>query len=513
MKQTRATLLAGLALASVGRSAAQDQPLRGFDAYVARAVQDWRVPGLAIVVVKDDSIAFIKGYGVRELGKPDPVTVHTRFGVMSTTKAYTTMLLAMLADSGKVAWDDPATRYLPDLQLADPWVTRELTLRDLVTHRVGFPDPSYLWYGEALDIREIQRRLRLVPAASSFRSTFAYNNVAYALAGEIAARAAGTTWQALLRSRIYQPLGMTESYPDERELRAAGVSDVTAPHGLVNDTVRVLPITAPLVDPIAPAGAMFSSATDLAKWLRFLLDSGRVAGRRLVSAPGFAQLFTGQQMVPPQEFYPTARLTHPHFQAYGLGWFLEDYRGEFVAFHTGSIDGRSAIVGLLPDRRLGVAVLTNLDHSELRHALMYTVFDGYLGGETGGRHDWSAELRTLYQTFRDSAIARRRAREATRVAGTRPSLALEQYAGTYADSLYGTVTIRLEAGKLVLRLGDQAGELEHWQYDVFRINWQQPFNDPAYIGFSLDPNGKVGELKLIDAPLHFRRVPAARAVP
>jgi hypothetical protein len=184
-----------------------------------------------------------------------------------------------------------------------------------------------------------------------------------------------------------------------------------------------------------------------------------------------------------------------------------------VAFHTGSIDGRSAIVGLLPDRRLGVAVLTNLDHSELRHALMYTVFDRYLGGETGGRHDWSAELRTLYQTFRDSAIARRRAREATRVGGTRPSLALEQYAGTYADSLYGTVTIRLEAGKLVLRLGDQTGGLEHWQYDVFRLNWQQPFNDPAYVGFSLDPNGKVGEVKLIDAPLHFRRVTSAPAVP
>ena len=498
-----------LVLVSVASAQAQQVPLQGFDAYVARAVQDWRVPGLAIVVVKDDSVRFIKGYGVRELGKPDPVTVHTRFGVMSTTKAYTAMLLAMLADSGRVSWDAPVTTYLPALQLADPWVTRELTLRDLVTHRVGFPDPGYLWYAVSLTSDEIVRRLRLVPAASSFRSTFAYNNVAYALAGEVAGRAAGSTWQALMRSRIYQPLGMSESYPDERTMHAAGVTDVSAPHGLVNDSVRALAITAPLVDPIAPAGAMFSSVTDLAKWLRFLLDSGRVAGRRLLSAAQFGQLFTAQQMVPPGEFYPTARLTHPHFQAYGMGWFLEDYRGEYVAFHTGSIDGRSAIVGLIPDRRLGVAILTNLDHSELRHALMYTVFDRYLGATPGVSHDWSTEMRTLYQALRDSAVARRKAREATRVSGTHPALALEQYAGSYADSLYGQAEVRFEGGRLVLELGEQTGDLEHWQYEIFRVNWRQPFNEPDYVSFALDPSGKVAELSVVNSPLRFGRRRAA----
>jgi CubicO group peptidase (beta-lactamase class C family) len=489
------------------RPAVPQQPLRGFDDYVVRALKDWRVPGLAIALVKDDSVVLLKGYGVRVLGQPDPVTAHTRFGVMSTTKAFTTMLLAMLADSGKLAWDDPATRYLPELALKDPWVTREVLLRDLITHRVGFPDPGYLWYGEPLDLAELIHRLRWVPAASSMRSQFAYNNVAYALAGEIAARAAGgkTTWQALLRSRIYEPLGMSESYPDERELRASGVTDVTAPHGIINDSVRRLPITSALVDPIAPAGAMFSSATDMAKWLRFLLDSGQVGGRRLVSQRNFQQLFTPQQVVPPREFYPTARLTRPHFQAYGLGWFLEDYRGEFVAFHTGSIDGRSALVGLLPDRRLGVAIFTNLDHSELRHALMYTVFDRYLGAEPGGRHDWSAEMRSLYQALRDSALTRRRAREAARVTGTHPTLPLEQYAGVYVDSLYGVVRIQLESSKLTLRRGEQTGELEHWQYDVFRLTWRQPLNEPDYLSFTLDADGTVGELAILDSPLRFRR--------
>ena len=508
-------VLAAAASPTAARAQQPGPPLRDFDAYVARAVHDWRVPGLAIVVVKDDSVAFMKGYGVRELGKPDPVTVHTRFGAMSTTKAFTTMLLAMLADSSRVAWDDPVLKYIPGLELRDPWVTRELTVRDIVTHRVGFPDPGYLWYGQTLGIDEMVHRLRFVPAASSFRSRYAYNNVAYAMAGLIAGKVGGGTWQELVRRRIYQPLGMTESYPDAREMQAAGVTEVTSPHGIVNDTVRVLPVAAPIVDPIAPAGAMFTTVTDIAKWLRFLLDSARVGGKRLVSERNFSQLFSAQQIVPPDEFYPTARLTHPHFVAYGMAWFLEDYRGEYVAFHTGSIDGRSAIVGLIPDRRLGVAIYTNLDHSELRHALMYTVFDRYLdaaagAGKAGGRpagagHDWSAEMRTMYQALEDSAKIRRKARDSTHVAGTHPTLPLDRYAGTYADSLFGSAVVRLDAGRLTFQWGEQVGDLEHWQYDVFRVHWRQPLNDPDDVAFVLDADGKVGEVRVVNSPLRFRR--------
>src|SRR3989475_11348455 len=257
---------------------AQQQPLAGLDPYITQAIKDWRVPGLAIVVVKDDSVLFIKGYGVRELGKPDPVTVHTRFGNMSTTKAFTAMLVAMLADSGRVAFDDPVTKYEPAVLFADPYVTREITVRDLLTHRVGFGDPDYLWGTSGLDFATISRRLRLVPATTSFRSRFQYNNVTYALAGDVAAHAAGTTWQSLLHARILGPLGMTETVADASELKGAGITDVTAPHGIVRDTVRVLPASLDGIDDIAPAGASFSTATDLAKWLRVPLDSGKVSG-------------------------------------------------------------------------------------------------------------------------------------------------------------------------------------------------------------------------------------------
>jgi CubicO group peptidase (beta-lactamase class C family) len=505
----RVARLAAAIIALLGsRAPAQPPraPLAGFDAYAEQARRDWRVPGMAVVVVHGDSVAFMKGFGVQQLGRPDTVGVHTRFGNMSTTKAFTAMLVAMLADSGRLAFDDRVTRHVPGLELYDPYVTRELTLRDLLTHRVGFPDPDYLWDGGNLTtFDDITHRLRWVQPASSFRSEFAYNNVAYGLAGRAAANAAGTTWQALLRRRILDPLGMTETLADGRELVAAHLPDVTAPPGIVDDTVRVLPADPAVVDPVAPAGSMFSTATDMAKWLRFLLDSGRVGGRRLVGAANFAQLFAPQQIVSEAEFYPTARLTKPHVRAYGMGWFLHDYRGEFVAFHTGSIEGRSAIVGLIPDRRLGVVVMTNLDHSELRHALMYTVFDRYIGPPTGAAHDWSAEMRRMYGALADSAAVRRRAAEARRIAGTRPSVPIERYAGTYADSLYGTMTIASTATGMTVRLGTYAGRLEHWQYDDFRVVWDDRFQGATRVSFGLDPDGSVGEVRFVGSPMRMRR--------
>src|SRR5467141_1596626 len=213
--------LIALALLGLAPATAQQGPLDGFDAYIVKAMTDWRVPGLAIVVVKDDAVVFIKGYGVRELGKPDPVTVHTRFGNMSTTKAFTAMLVAMLADSGRVSLDDPVQKHIPSAQFADPYVTREITVRDLLTHRVGFADPDYLWGSSGLDFAAITHRLRFVPAQTSFRSRFQYNNVTYALAGDVAAHAAGTTWQSLLHARLLGPLGMTESYTDASEIGRA----------------------------------------------------------------------------------------------------------------------------------------------------------------------------------------------------------------------------------------------------------------------------------------------------
>jgi len=227
-----------------------------------------------------------------------------------------------------------------------------------------------------------------------------------------------------------------------------------------------------------------------------------VAGRRLVGARNFAQLFRPQQVIASSQ-YPATRLMDYHFQAYGMGWFLQDYRGEFIAYHTGSIEGRSAIVGLIPDRRVGVAIFTNLDHSELRHALMYTVFDRFIGPQSPA-HDWSTEMRALYRRLADSSRAAQQAEESKRISGTRPTLALDRYTGTYVDSLFGTATVGMSDGRLTIQAGTAKGQLEHWQYDVFRVTWPDPFWDPAYVSFAIDLDGTVGELRFVDGGSYRR---------
>ncbi|HEX3233931.1 MAG TPA: serine hydrolase [Gemmatimonadales bacterium] len=503
---TAVLLAAPVAPPAAAQSA--NAPLAGFEEYVARAVKDWGVPGLAVAVVKDDSTVFARGYGVRTIGTHDTVDTHTLFALGSTTKAFTTMALAMMVDAGKVRWDDAVTAYLPGFVLRDPYVSREVTLRDLLTHELGFGDPDYMWYGSDQPLAEMIRRLRYLPPETSFRSHFAYNNIGYAVAGQIAGTVNHSSWDDLVRTRILGPLGMSETVMEGPDLR--GKANVTRPHQAVDDTLRALPASSQqLVDAIAPAGSMYSNVLDMAKWLRFLLDSGRVEKKRLVSDTAFAELMTPQVLVGRQEFYPTAKLTNPNFIAYGLAWFLEDYRGEKVVFHTGSIDGLVAIVGLIPARRLGVVVLANRDHAEVRHALMYRVFDSYLGAP---HRDWSADMRAMYQKIQDSVKVAKKEADAKRVKDTKPSLALAGYAGTYADSLYGSVTVRLERGGLVLAPSQfLTADLEHWNYDTFRARYRNRWLGTSLVTFRLAPDGKVSAIDLDHGQILARVAPPKAA--
>lgn len=503
---TRPVVLRLLALPLLGlwtaTAAAQRGPLAGLDAYVSRAMRDWQIPGLAVAVVKDDSVVFMRAYGVRQLGKPGAVDTATLFAIGSTTKAMTAAAIGMLVDEGKVRWDDPVTQYLPDFQLYDPFVTRELRVRDLLTHRSGLPGADLLWAGADYSTTEILRRIRYLEPATSLRTRFAYQNVMYAAAGQVIAAAAGMPWDAFVRTRIFTPLGMRGTLPTAATL--ARQPNVAMPHMRLDDTVRL--VANRTVDPVASAGAVWSSIADMTKWMRFVLDSARVGGTRLLTASTYAELLTPQVVVPPEEFYPTARLTHPHFTLYGLGWFLEDYRGRAVAMHTGSIDGMSAIIGLIPDQRLGVYVLANLDHAELRHALIYRVFDLYNPPAT---RDWSAELLTLYGDLRTQGRAAEKKRDSARVTGTTPSHALAAYVGTYGDSLYGNAVVTQTNGRLHIHMGNAFdGDLEHWHYDTFRARWADPTAGTSLVTFLLDASGQPARLEVEGVGREFRRVAA-----
>jgi len=463
-----------------------------FDKYVAKAAAEWRIPALAIAVVKDDSVVFAKGYGVLEKGKPQPANEHTRFAIGSTTKAMTAAGLAMLVDEGKIKFDDPVTKYIPELQLWDPWVTRELTIRDLLTHRSGLPGTDLFWasnwkYSQA----DIIRRLRYIQPTASFRSEWQYHNVMYALNGVIIERVTGMPWEQFIRTRLFAPLGMNETEPLVSMI--IGKPNVAVPHALINDSVTVVPVRS--TDGVASAGSVWSSVSDMAKWMRFVIDSGRVGDKRLIQQRTFAELIT-PQIEAPMEEYPALQLAKPDFFSYGLAWFIQDYRGQQVWMHTGSINGLCAIIGIEPNKRLGVYVLENLDHAELRHGLMYTVFDLF---ENGPRRDWSKDLEPIFARPPRANVAL-----AARATSAPPSLPLEKYAGTYVDSAYGDVRVTFENGALQAAVvTDPATPLEHVSFEGFRTKPSGGAR-PTVLTFAPDGNGGVSGVRVYN--ILFARV-------
>lgn len=492
------------AMFSVATAHGQSAAVAQFDADVAKAVKAWKATGLAIAVVRNDSVLFAKGYGVREMGKPDLVDADTRFAIGSTTKAMTVLALGMLVDEGKVRWDAPVTDYLPAFKLSDSYVTRELTVRDILTHRTGLGNADLLWSGADYSAEEIFRRTATLPLAYPFRAGFVYQNIMYALAGDIVRATSGMSWDAFLQSRILAPLGMKHTVTRLADI--SGQPNVASPHGEVDDTLRVLRNRT--VDPVAPAGSVWSSVNDMARWMRFVLDSGRVNGKRLITEQTFKQWLSPQNVADPNT-YPALSLAKPHFFHYAMGWFVQDYNGQAVAMHTGSIDGMSAIIGLIPDKKLGVYVLANADHVELRHALMYEVFDRFGGAASSPKRDWSADLLAMHNAQLAQAGEARRRSLTQRVAGTKPSSAAAQYAGTYRHATYGDVIITVSGDSLHAKFGSAYdGAPTHWQYDTFRVRWNIRQNGDAILTFRPDGIGRISWLQLLGNT--FTRIAPAR---
>lgn len=484
------------------------EPYPGLDAYVNAALRTWQVPGLALAIVRHDSVIYARGYGVRELGKPAPVDARTVFAIGSASKAFTAAAVAMAVDEQKVSLDAPASAYLPTFQLYDPYASRELTVRDLLTHRSGLARGELVWYGAGYDRDETLRHVRFLQPTTSFRSQFGYNNLMYLAAGQVVAHTANTTWDDFVTRRIFTPLGMTASSTTVRAV--AELPDRATPHALVDDTLRVLRAWRNL-DNAGPAGSINSTALDMAQWVRLQLGHGVYAGRRLVSDKLMDEMHTPQIAIP---LDTAARRVNPytHFSNYGMGWFLEDYRGREVWHHGGNVDGFTALVAMLPEEQLGLVLLTNMNATGLPMALMRRVFDAHLGALPGGApaRDWSGVLyaRTVQQ--RAKAKAAEQKLEAQRVPNTRPSLPLAAYAGTYVDSLYGTVQVRDSAGTLLLAYGPTwHGELRHWHYDIFRTRFDTPVLPPFFVQFRPNPAAKIDEvqLELVGVPVTFRRRP------
>ncbi len=483
---------------SVG--AQQAGPLAGFDATVEQAMRDWQVPGLAIAVVQDDSVVFMRGFGVRELGRPDRVDSATTFGIMSMTKAFTATAMGMLVDDGLVRWDDRVVDHLSEFVLYDPWVTREARIRDLLSHRMGVDRGDFLWFGTGYSRDDIVRHLRYLEPVAGFRTAYGYSNNMFITAGQLIAAVTGMSWDDVIRRRIFAPLGMASSSTSIWEI--ADDANRASPHEQLDGKLQPVPYRS--LDNEAPGGSINSTVVDMARWIRFQLGEGELAGRRYIDAQTLRETHAAQT---PIRIGEDTRRLNPgiHFSAYALGWQVQDYRGRKLIQHSGGIDGQRSRIALMPEERLGLVVLTNRGRQNmLFDAIRNWILDAYLGVDAP---DWSAEFMDVMRRNEERAASEeKRVREA-RVRGTRPSQPLERYTGIYLDSAYGEARVSLDDDALRIEVGPEIrGRMEHWHYDTFRIVW-----DYAYLGdmlgtFVLGPDGQLTGLELPGWWPTFRRV-------
>ena len=467
-------------------------PPPDFDAYVAAVMKQFEVPGMGIAIVKDGQVVLAKGYGVKRLGSPDKVDADTRFGIASNTKAFTALALGMLVEEGKLEWNKPVVNYLPQFMMWDSWVTRQITVRDILVHNsgLGLGAGDLLWWPPSTYTpQEIMRRLRYIEPATSFRSGYAYDNVLYLVAGQLITAVSGQSWSDFVTNRIIRPVGMREATTTHAAANDAA-GNVSATHARVDGVVQVVkPFSDPNTD---PAGGINAGANDMARWMIAQLDSGRVGDKRL-----WKQSTTRQQwsVVTALASGPAAKELSPYtanFQGYGLGFFLRDYRGQKLVTHTGGLPGYVSLLMMLPNQKVGVVVLTNQESGAAFQAIGLRVLDYYLNAPA---FDWLAGYTRLMARVDSTNAAENKATAAARDSASQPSLPIARYASTYEDPWYGTITVSLEGSGLVMRFDHTpslVGDLSHWQYDTWLVKWRdRELRADAFVTFTLDEAGKV----------------------
>ena len=479
-----------LALLLVAASSVVAQPaqLAGFDEYALKAMKDWEVPGMAIAVVKDDKIVFAKGYGVKKIGEAAPVDDRTIFAIGSSSKAFTAATLAILVDEGKVKWDDPVSLHLPDFQLYDPYVSRELRVRDLLTHRSGLERGDLLWYGTANSREEILRRTRHLRPTWSLRSQFGYQNLMYLAAGELVAKVSGMSWDEFAKKKIFDPLGMSATSTSIKGFKPG--DNLATPHGKMGEKVEAIAWRD--IDNIAPAGSINSNVQDVAQWLRLQLGKGTIDGKKIFSEATAREMHVPQTIIRLEGAYP---ILYPkaHFFSYGMGWFLSDFKGRKLVEHGGAIDGMRAEVAMVPEENLGIVVLTNMNGSVVSMPLVYRIIDAFINEP---QTDYSGNLLKAYKPLQEQAAAAEKRAESERVMGTKPSVDLDKYVGTYKNELYGDVRVTMENGQLKVAYGPFVSSLEHWHYDTFRATFVTSGISKTALTFALNAAGKVDTLAL-----------------
>ena len=474
------------------------------DAWVEQVRDRFEVPGIAVAVVQDGQVLLERGWGVREIGKPAPVDEHTLFAIASNTKAFTAASLSMQADEGKLSLDDRVLDHLPGFRMSDPYVTGQMRIRDLLTHRSGLglgAGDLLFWPGSDYRNEEVVRRLKDVPLKTGFRERYAYDNILYAVATRVIEEVSGQSYAQFLQQRFLDPLGMGGTRFNADALRPG--DNVATGHAKADFTT--LRPTFPLTwHNAAGAGGIYSSVHDMGRWMRAQLAGGTFTDpqgneQRLFSRERQKEMWSLLSPMPIAEPpVPQLAAARPDFLGYGEGWITSSYRGEKLVWHTGGWPGMVSRVTLVPGRNLGVVVLTNQEAGGAFNALTMQVLDAFM--QPAQRTDWIDAYVAAADKARAKADKAWRERLAARQARSTPSLPLAGYAGTYRDAWYGDVDVVHDGGRLRMRFQPSpllTGTLQHWQHDTFLVKWDdRTLNGDAFVTFSLDADGRVREARM-----------------
>jgi len=460
-----------------------------YAAFIERGMELWHVPGTAAAVVTDEEVVFSQGFGTTSIENGRPVDEHTGFAIASTTKAMVAMGVLMLVDDGKLSLDDLITKHIPELHFSDPFMDKEITVRDLLAHRTGLPSTDSWSFFLDMPIDEQIQRLRFVDRVIGIRVDKIYQNTMYDLMGVLIKKLDGREWGVFLREELWLPIGMQETWAAREDI--PGDASHVMPHFFRDGEVVRTPWDLPAHDRM-PAGSVWSTLHDMSLWAQYLLRGGVTAsGDRLVSDVQYDQMFEPTILASVPNFYPIVELTQPHWRTYGLAWFQQDFQGRMIDFHTGSLAGLIAIIGLDREAKRAVLMLANRDHAEFRHAWLWHVMDETSGDE---RRDWNQDTFDLYERNNAAAEAERDAMLGTRREGTSTSVPLDDFAGTYSTPAFGDITFRVEGDELIADLPLHQVRFSHWHDNVFLWDFKQ-WDYQMLVEFRIGFDNKVTALE------------------
>ncbi len=461
----------------------QKVDLKGFDTFVTKTMEEWKVPGLGISIVKDGKVIFSKGFGFRDVKKGLKVTPKTLFAIGSCSKAFTAATMGILVDEGKLDWDKPVREYLPSFKLKDPSATEGMTPRDLVCHRSGLPRHDSMWYGSSATRKELFDRLQYLEPSKDFRMTFQYQNLMFMTAGYMVGKVAGTTWEKFVQNRIFGPLGMNDSNFSVEDSKKA--PDFALPYAEKEDKVIEIPFRN--IDTVGPAGSINSNVIDMAGWLLLNLNKGKFGEKQIISEESLREIHS-PQMISSKSY----KYDESFYSTYGMGWGITAYRGHLMVSHGGGIDGFTARVTFMPRDNIGMVIFTNMSGTPLPVIVAYNAYDRLLGFD---QIPWNKRIKDQRDKAKEEAEKAKKEKDKDRKLNTKPSHPLGDYAGDYEHPGYGVVAIKKEGDRLKGVFNSTSFDVKHYHYDIFEMS--NEFLDMTQkVSFFTDNKGNISSLSV-----------------